>query len=200
MKSRFAEYTAVGLAGLMVTLSTAADGTSIPQGVEGCVNVMDHVERVGTADHTEAIRQAFAAAGRQHRDELRGKWGIGAVYFPPGPYRISDTINIDGVSEIFGHGASIVQTDPQKDIFFADNVRLLDIHGLSFHGGRDQIALGNRNIANGLLKIRDCHFWHAGRFAGHQPLGGRICCACSPGAGMRDCACEHLRSQELFLP
>lgn len=127
----------------------------------GCVNVMDYVESVGKKDHAEAIRMAMAAARESRKDELRGKYRIGCVYFPPGEYTISDVIDVEGVAEIFGHNASIVQKNPEKDIFFSGESRFIDIHNLNFHGGRDQIALGNHNRSNGFLKVRDCFFWHS---------------------------------------
>lgn len=144
-------------------LTTICVGKDTPNNTTttDCVNALEYVKKVGSHDHTKAINMAMDAARNRRKDKLRGKWHIGCVYFPPGTYTISDTINIEGLVEIFGHAAKIVQKNPEKDIFYSGNTRLIDIHGLSFYGGKDQIALGNRNIANGFLKIRDCFFWYA---------------------------------------
>ena len=74
------------------------------------------------ADHTEAIRAAFAHAAKTRRE---------AVLFPPGAYTVSDTIDISGAVEIVGHGyPRIHQSDPSKDIFHTDRKWRITLKGL----------------------------------------------------------------------
>jgi len=101
-------------------------------------------------DHTAAIRAAFAEAGKTRKY---------AVLFPPGNYYISDTITIATANEVVGHGyPTIHQSNPEKDIFHDDGTWRKTIRGLQFQGGRDQIAIGNKNVDQGFLIISDCRF------------------------------------------
>lgn len=117
----------------------------------GLVNVEDYIKKNPSAtDHTAAVQQAMKDAA---------KTGTG-VLFPGGrSYRLSDTINISGVSEIIGQGQpSIVMTNPEKDIFQSRNLWRIRIEGLTFTGGRDQLSLGNRNVDRGFFSVSHCRF------------------------------------------
>jgi len=130
----------------------------------GYINVMDFIAKSeDKSDNTEAIRAAFEEAAKTRKF---------AVLFPPGNYHISDTINIAAAGEIVGHGyPTIQQSDSQKDIFYDDKTWRKTIRGLQFRGGRDQIALGNRNVDQGFLLISDCRFFDSGG-AAIRFLGG----------------------------
>lgn len=115
------------------------------------VNIMDYAGKVVKGDYTEAIRTAIAQAVKTRAHK---------IYFPPGTYTISDTINMNSADPI-GKGVTIVQSNPKKDIFYADKVWQRTIKGFSFIGGRDQIAIGNKNVDQGFLVISDCKFKNA---------------------------------------
>lgn len=125
-------------------------------GSTGYINVRDFIEREeykNEKDHTAAIRAAFEEAAKTR------KW---AVLFPPGYYNISDTINIAAGGEIVGEGyPTIIQTNPEKDIFYDEGTWRKTIRGLQFRGGRDQIAIGNKNVDQGFLLISDCRFFNS---------------------------------------
>jgi hypothetical protein len=124
------------------------------QQVSGYVNVRDYIVKAGNpTDHTEAIRQAIADSSRARNFGL---------LFPPGDYRISDTIDISAVVEVVGQAyPRITQTNPDKDIFYTFTTWRMTVRGLSFHGGRDQVALGNQNTDQGFLVVSDCRFFEA---------------------------------------
>ncbi|MCM8762604.1 MAG: glycoside hydrolase family 55 protein, partial [Candidatus Omnitrophica bacterium] len=122
----------------------------------GYINVKDFIEKEeykNEKDHTAAIRAAFEEAAKTR------KW---AVFFPPGYYTISDTINISSAGEIVGEGyPTIIQTNPEKDIFYDENTWRKTIRGLQFRGGKDQIAIGNKNVDQGFFIISDCRFFNS---------------------------------------
>ena len=133
--------------------------------VESVINVRDFgAVGDGVTDDTDAIRRAFEPAS----DFL---WPIPvalAVYqhqftpvvFPPGKYRISDSIKINNTT-ILGQGATIEQVNPDKDIFVHDQAWRMSINGLSFYGGRHHLNLSNPNIDSGMIQIKDCRFQEA---------------------------------------
>lgn len=133
------------LAAVVLYLGQAAAG-------EGYVNVRDFIA-AGETDHTMAVRRALQEAAKNRSY---------ALLFPPGRYLISDTIDIGAANEIVGRGyAAIVQQRPEKDIFFTDNKWRITVKGLTFEGGRDQLALGNKNINVGFMIVSDCRFNNA---------------------------------------
>ena len=147
---------------LFVSAARAADpAPSEPVSLEGLpqgyVNVMDYITKAGNkTDHTEGIRMAF-------KDTSRGRApnGVGgrhfAVLFPPGQYTISDTIEID-FAKVVGNGATIIQTNPEKDIFLATK-HFVSVEGISFRGGRDQIHVETgKGHAGNLWHVNKCHF------------------------------------------
>jgi hypothetical protein len=129
-------------------------GTGYAQSTAGYINVQDYiVASANTTDHTEAIRAAFAEAGRTRKY---------AVLFPSGYYAISDTIDISAANEIVGQGyVRIEQRDPAKGIFHTAGKWRITIKGLNFIGGLDQIALGNPNTDQGFYIISECQFFTA---------------------------------------
>ena len=116
-----------------------------------CINVEDYIKKnPSMKDHTAAVQQAMTDAAK------RGK----RVLIPGGrTYRLSDTINISGVPEIIGHGQpNLSMQNPDKDIFYSGGIWRIRIEGLTFTGGRDQIAIGNRNVDRGFFSISHCRF------------------------------------------
>ena len=108
----------------------------------------------GRTDDTRGIQEALDRASKAR---------VGVI-FPPGRYKISDTLQIN-VTDIRGEGyPEIVQTRADKDIFFATIWRVT-IRGLQFRYGRDQISLGNNNIDQGFMLVSDCRFRDAGGVA-----------------------------------
>ena len=116
------------------------------------INVAEYVKKYGKkGDYTEAVRAAITAA-------KKGR----TLYFPPGSYYINDTIDIRSLHEIYGRGkVKIFMNDPSKDIFLNKEAWRFKISGISFHGGRDQLSLGNRNLDKGLILVSDCRFKNA---------------------------------------
>jgi hypothetical protein len=143
-------YRLISLFSLLVITALAV----CAQEVSGYVNVRDYIAKAGNpADHTEAIRAAIAESGKQRTFGL---------LFPPGYYRVSDTIDISGVNEVVGQAyPRIEQTDPEKDIFYSNSAWRKTVRGMSFHSGRDQVALGNKNTDQGFLLVSDCRFFQA---------------------------------------
>ena len=113
------------------------------------VNVMNYANTVVKGDYTKAIRMAVDEAAKTRAY---------AIYFPPGHYSISDVIDMNSATPISGGEVTIQQRDPEKDIFYADSVWQRTIKGFCFIGGRDQIAIGNKNVDQGFLIITDCKF------------------------------------------
>jgi hypothetical protein len=146
-------YRAVITAMLGLALGTA---TAFAQDASSYINVREFINKPEfkeQKDHTEAIRAAFAEAGKTRKH---------AVLFPPGHYTVSDTIDIGAANEIVGQGyPTITQRDPSKDIFYDENTWRKTIRGLQFRGGRDQLALGGKNTDQGFLLVSDCRFFEA---------------------------------------
>lgn len=105
------------------------------------VNVRDHgAAGNGQADDTDAVRRAVAAAGE-------GQMGariphasyyasIPEVFFPPGVYRLSDTIRLGHYSRIRGTGnARIELEDTEKDLFLFDSAYRNHVEGVCLVGG-----------------------------------------------------------------
>ncbi|MDO8589303.1 MAG: glycosyl hydrolase family 28-related protein [Armatimonadota bacterium] len=136
---------AVTLALFAAFLGTAAIAAS---DTDGRVNVRDFgAKGDNVTDDTAAIQAAF--------DANKG----GEVVFPPGAYRIRDTIKING-GVIAGIGAaSIYQENPQKDTFYSDYAWNMTIRGLQFNNGVGQLNLGNSNVDTGLVIIEKCNFY-----------------------------------------
>jgi len=136
----------LGCLRLMSPLSSAQESP-------GYINVRDYIVKAGNpADHTEAIRAAFAEAGRTQ---------VYTVLFPAGYYTISDAIDIRQGTPFSPQGASIKQTNPEKDIFVNKGAWRLVIRNFSFHGGRDQIVLGTNHCDQSVLEVSDCTFFDA---------------------------------------
>ncbi len=129
----------------------------------GVENVRDYgAVGDGVTDDTEAIRAAVQAAAAKRRVPQHPEYGyflsLTEVYFPSGHYLISDAIDVNYVRLRGENYAAIEQTDPEKDIFVANDAWRQIIEGLSFLGGAIQLNLGNANIDTGHVTIRDCHF------------------------------------------
>lgn len=107
-------------------------------------------------DDTEAFKKAFADMQKRNLRFLR---------IPPGFYNVSDTINISGW-EIRGDGYPVISMkNPNKDIFTSKGVWKIRISGISFQGGKSQIAIGNNNTDRGHFQIENCLFQNASDFA-----------------------------------
>jgi hypothetical protein len=120
----------------------------------------------GQADDTVAIRAALDAAQAQHVS-LTTPWGVyyntsPVVLFPPGRYKVTQTLPVS-TTVIRGEGyASIEMADRTKDILYGDWAWRMTIEGLTLIGGRAQVSLGNPNIDTGFLVVRDCKFYFSG--------------------------------------
>jgi len=108
--------------------------------VKAALNV-DHVYDVrdygavidGTTDDSDAIQDAATAAAVVN----------GAVFFPPGQYRITKTITFTSGVSVFGPGAEIVEllADVFSDPMFKwTNATEFTVSGLTFTGGQLQTA------------------------------------------------------------
>ncbi len=102
----------------------------------------------GGVDDTKALQAAFDA---QRQPPYK------KVYFPPGRYKISDTLTMYGIN-IYTEGASISQTDPAKDIFYIEFAWGATLKNVTFYGGAVQLNMGNNNVDQGLVRIEDCTF------------------------------------------
>ncbi len=144
----------------------------------GAVNVKEIGARGnGIDDDTRFIQEAFNRAG---------KVGVGVV-FPPGRYKVSDTIEVR-VSQVRGEGyPEIIQVNPNKDIFFAPNTWRVSISGLKFRGGKDQISLGNKNIDQGFWIVSDCRFNYANGVAVRLREGSNSTFALIEKCAFREC-------------
>jgi len=130
-------------------------------------NVKDYgAKGDGTTDDTLAIQAAIKAIrsisapypGTAYYSEAE------ELYFPPGKYQISDTLNIGG-GRLRGDGAIVEQTDPGKDIFATTWAWRMAISGLTLLGGRNQLVLHNPNLDTGQIQIEKCRFYGARRLA-----------------------------------
>ena len=136
----------------------------------GNINVKDFgAKGDGNTDDTAAIKAAFTALGERNMSSRPPKelGGLGysvfpEIIFPAGRYSISDTIDITG-TVIRGMGyAAIIQSNPEKDIFYCSNAWRMTITGLTFIGGKNQLNLGNNNTDTGMVTVDDCRFYYAG--------------------------------------
>jgi len=143
----------LSLCSLLLCAAVAAHAQPEPVNVRDFITKPEFKEQ---KDHTEAIRAAFAEAGKTRAYR---------VLFPPGYYTISDTIDISQGTPVSPYGASITQTDPEKDIFVNKGVWRIAIRNFSFYGGRDQVVLFTNNCDISVLEVSDCQFKDAGGVA-----------------------------------
>jgi hypothetical protein len=115
----------------------------------------------GGADDTKALQAAFDA---QRQPPYK------TVYFPPGNYRITDTVRTYGLG-MATDGASISQSDPAKDIFYVEFAWSGTLRNFTFGGGAKQLNLGNPNIDQGLVRIENCTFTNSKDFAVYMRKG-----------------------------
>jgi hypothetical protein len=142
---------------LLAACALAQEGT-------GYVNVRDFgAKGDGKTDDTAAIRAAFGAVRFQSVPAGYVNNATGdTVLFPPGIYRVTDSIQVGGSSLILGRGKPfIVMDDPTKNILTTTDAWRMDIRGLQFKGGRTQIDLRNPNLDTGMIVIEDCRFHEA---------------------------------------
>jgi hypothetical protein len=126
-------------------------------------DVRDHGARGdGQTDDTAAIQAAIDAVGGVSQPYPGTAYynEMEAIHFPPGHYRISDTLRI-GNGRIIGDGAVIEQTNPDRDVFAADSAWRLSISGFTFLGGRNHLVLHNPNLDTGQVHIDRCRFYGA---------------------------------------
>ena len=120
----------------------------------------------GSADDTMSIQRAVTAAtkgkGMAHEE----------VFFPPGIYRVCDTIVVRNHAEqclsqvrLRGENATILMSRPDKDIFYFDNSFRHIVEGIHFKGGRRQLKFLSNTIDSGHVTIRRCRFDNASYFA-----------------------------------
>jgi hypothetical protein len=80
------------------------------------------------------------------------------LVIPAGRYRVTKPINVTA-NEVRGEGKpSIVASDKTFDIFYAPCAWRMTIDAIRFQNGRDQVSLGNPNIDQGMLTVRNCEF------------------------------------------
>ena len=112
----------------------------------------------GQSDDTAAIQAAFDAQGRPPG---------ASVDFPAGTYCISDTLrmhapNVRGDSFT---NTRIVQSRPEKDIFFVEFAWRGEISELSFEGGAKHLNMRNIRVDQGMMFVLRCSFTRSSDFA-----------------------------------
>ena len=114
------------------------------------LHLNDFIKDPNAADHTAYIQTAMKTAARKQK-ALRISGGRS--------YRLTDTVNISGVPEIIGEGyPCFIMENPEKDVFYSNSTWRIHITGIVLKGGRDQLALGNRNVDRGQIIISNCRF------------------------------------------
>lgn len=159
---------AAGGAGLLLgagVLGTPDFASAQGVSVAGELNVKDFgAVGDGSTDDTEAIRAAVAAAqNAKTGDQYPGSVWYATqpvVLFPPGAYRLSDTIRLGGYDRLRGTGnPRLVQSDNDKDILLLDSAYKNLVEGLSFVDGRRAISINTHNLDTSQQVIRDCQFY-----------------------------------------
>lgn len=118
----------------------------------------------GKADDTAAIQAAIAAAGNaKDGNQYPGSVWYATqpvVLFPPGAYRITDTLRLGGYDRLRGSGnPRIVQADNEKDIILIDTAYKNSVEGLSFIDGRRAISINTHNLDTSHQVIQGCQFY-----------------------------------------
>lgn len=118
-----------------------------------CVRV-----RGAIGDAIRDDRAAFQAA----LDEAYEKFAGGAVYVPPGHYRIGAKLTVRGATRLVGSGPGVTLLNALSDITVLEFTGPLGGMERIFINGQ-QSSLAQQNtvaIANGIpVYVRDCHIW-----------------------------------------
>lgn len=127
------------------------------------INVKDYgAAGDGKTDDTAAIQKAADAAGKSTDAFNPGAVYMGTsplLYFPAGRYRISGEIHLGAYSNVGSDSRAIIeQTGKNKKIFVFAGAYQVDVHGLQFIGGSNQIYYSNRNLDISTINIDDCEF------------------------------------------
>jgi len=132
---------------------------SVALAENGVLNIGEYFaeNNVDRSDCTQTLRDAFALAGKERRM---------VIYFPPGNYNVSDTIDISPANKIYSDGKAIIhQKNPDKDIFVTTGKWRITVSGISFRGGKNQLVIGNPNIDQSFFIISECDFRNSSQFA-----------------------------------
>ncbi|HOL21637.1 MAG TPA: glycosyl hydrolase family 28-related protein [bacterium] len=127
----------------------------------GYINVRDYgAKGDGITDDTGAIRAAFSAL--KGYPVQAGGVNTGSnevVLFPPGVYKVTDSIKIPGIGTVVGVGNPfIVMEHTDRDIFTTTDAWRIEIRGLQFKGGKTHLVLKNPNLDTGMIVVENCHF------------------------------------------
>lgn len=128
--------------------------TLLATGPSAQVSVRDHgAVGNGTADDTTAVRDAIDAVPAQG----------GAVYFPPGTYKLTDSVALRSNLALFGDGdgATVLhQSATGEDLFAGVALDKVSLHGLSLTGPGSGTGTGlnltrGGNAAVPFISVRD---------------------------------------------
>ena len=143
------EATVPGSGGDADSISYEYPGSGFEQTVQNRLEQVVSVKDFGAvgdgiADDTAALQAAF--------NEVK------AVYFPPGTYIISDTVNVTNATQVSGagRGAAVIKRadlDPTKAHLNIENRSDVKLSGFTFHGNRDNNVLGGKGNDRGITVI-----------------------------------------------
>jgi len=144
---------------IILTAMGIAICNSVVLAENGVLNIGEYFveNNVDRHDCTQTLRDAFALAGKERRS---------VIYFPPGNYNVSDTIDISTANKIYSDGKAVIyQKNPDKDIFVTKGKWRITVSGISFRGGKNQLVIGNPNIDQSFFIISECDFRKSSQFA-----------------------------------
>jgi len=135
----------------------------------------------GITDDTAALQAAADKAleiESERRDSLKLRVGLARglsngskasiypeIYFPEGRYLIHRTILFQQSALLRGSGnATIIQKNPDQDIFYFHYAYRYAVEGLIFEGGKIQVHFWTRNMA-ARLRVKNCVFRNASSYA-----------------------------------
>jgi Concanavalin A-like lectin/glucanases superfamily/Pectate lyase superfamily protein len=130
----------------------------------------------GVTDDTEAINLALHSA-RLNRSTLlvgnvegylggAGDAVIKTVIFPPGIYKITDTLVGYREMRLQGIGKAVIkQTNSAKDIYYQHEMYRSYIDNLEFEGGKNQLRFWSANNDATLIFITNCRFLNSSKAA-----------------------------------
>ncbi len=144
---------------------------------KNAINVKDYgAVGDGIHDDTEAINKALHST-QLTRNTLRVgyvkgfKGGAGdavakAVVFPPGVYKISDTLigyremRLQGVGKV-----KIKQVNSEKDIYYQHKLFRSYVDNIEFEGGKTQLRFWTKNNNAALIFVTNCRFLNSSQDA-----------------------------------
>jgi len=80
------------------------------------------------------------------------------IYFPKGTYRITGPVVFEGSTTLRGDGAEIFNVSANADSFFVTAALRMDVEGLSFRGGRNQLRQWTKNRDISSSRVVRCRF------------------------------------------